>query len=300
MHYSLLHLVKYYIRNPKELYSKSKWAIILFFLNLYYKIKLNKKINSIQSAHIYLDTKYWKYLETLPQYKEIKERNNTIRWCWLQWENNAPKLNKSCLKSIRKFIKGKNITIITNKNINDFVKFPDYILKKYKDGIISKTHFSDLLRCELLIKYWWTWMDSTVLVTDYNKDFFDSDFFVFKNNDESIALSSWFITSNKNNPILLTTRDLLYKYREHNDYILHYYLFHLFFTIAIKKYPNIWDNIPSYSNSAPHSMQFEFLKKYNNERFEELKKISSIHKLNHKIERDKIDKNSLFAYIENM
>lgn len=301
MHYSLRKLLKYYIRHPKEFYSRSKWIIFCFFLWLYYKLKNETwAINSEKSVYMYLNKKYGKYLDKLPRYKETTERDNIIRWCRLQGEENAPKLNKSCLKSIRKFVKDKKIIILTEKNIKDYVKFPDYIQKKYKDGIISRTHFSDLLRTELLIKYWWTWIDSSVLLTDYNKKFFESEFFVFKSDNEYSALSSWFITSNKSNPILLTTRDLLYEYRENNDYLLHYFLFHLFFTLATKKYPKIWNKVPKYSNKPPHVMQREFLREYNKESFEELKKISSVHKLNHKIDRKKLSENSLFEYIENM
>lgn len=215
----------------------------------------------------------------------------------------STQLNKSCLKSVRKHIKDKKVIVIDENNINEYVKFPDYILKKYREWIISRAHFSDLLRLELLINYWWTRIDSSVLLTDYEKIFFDSDFFVFNNfykNDESINLSNRFITSNKNNPILLTTRDLLYKYWKEKDYPINYFIFHMFFTMATKKYPKIWDKVPKYSNIPPHTMQYEFLEGYNKERFEQLKDISSVHKLNHKINRENLAKNSLFEYIENM
>ena len=280
-----------------------KGFLVLSYLKLIYRFKKSsgiKKVSNDSCAYYYLSERYKNFLDNLPRYKEDNYWENIIWRCRLQWEDNAPKLNKSCLASIREYAKTKKIVIITNDNINDYVKFPEYIMEKYNKGIISKTHFSDILRCELLIKYWWTRVDSTVLLTDYNKDFFDTDFFVFKNNDEYIALSSWFITSNKNNPILLTTRELLYEYRRTNDYLIHYFLFHLFFTLSTKKYPNIWNKVLKYSNIPPHVMQHEFLDEFNDKRFTELKNISSIHKLNHKIEREKIKKNSLFAYIENL
>lgn len=300
---------KYYLKilynNPIEFYSKTKGVIASYLLK-FNKYKSNDSIEEINRnwrSYSYLKNKYKKYLDNLPTYKEWKERENIIRRCWLQWEENAPKFNKSCLKSVKKYVKDKNIIVIDESNINEYVKFPSYIIKKYKKGIISKTHFSDLIRLELLINYWWTWIDSTVLLTDYQKVFFDSDFFVFNNfhrGDESIALSSRFITSNKNNPILLATRDLLYKYWENNDYLLHYLLFHLFFTLATKKYPEIWNKIPKYSNIPPHIMQYEFLWSFKEERFEQLKNISSIHKLTHKIDRKKLSRDSLFEHIENM
>ena len=46
----------------------------------------------------------------------------------------------------------KNIVILTNENINDYVQLPDYIVEKYDKGIIPKAHFSDAIRNELLCK----------------------------------------------------------------------------------------------------------------------------------------------------
>ena len=45
-------------------------------------------------------------------------------------------------------------------------------MEKHKNNIIDNTHFSDLLRLELLIKYGGTWIDASVLITKYDKSFF--------------------------------------------------------------------------------------------------------------------------------
>jgi len=311
----LFHCLKMLFNHPIEFYSKLKWEIISFILRFkWYKdsdsiteLKKNwKKINSELiknwNCYSYLYEKYNNYLYSLPHYKENKDRENVIWRCWLQWEENAPKLNKSCLQSIKKFAKDKKTIVITKDNLEDYVKFPKYIIEKHKKGIIPYAQFSDLIRLELLIKYWWTWIDSTVLLTWYNKDFFNSDFFVFQtdNNDDSEVASNWFITSNKNNPILKTTRDLLFEYFKDNNYLINYFVFYFFFTMAVKKHPEIWDKMPKYSNVPPRTMQYDLLWKYNKKRFEELKKISSVHKLNFKIDRKKLSWNSLFEYIENM
>lgn len=313
---SIKDLIKYYIKHPREFYSKSRGIIFSYLLqfkwyeysksiknliNTWNPVKYELKKN--WNCYSFLYNKYKDYLNDLPIYNEGNDRENKIWWCRLQGEENAPKLNKSCLKSVREFIKGKEIAVITSDNLSDYVKFPKYIIQKHNKWIMPNAHFSDLVRLELLIRYWWTWIDSSVLLTWYEKTFFDSDFFMFNNFeswDDSIVSSNWFITSNKNNPILLTTRDLLFKYWEENNYLINYFIFHLFFTMATKKYSEIWNKVPKYSNIPPHTMQREFLQEYNKERFKELKKISSVHKLNHKINRKNLAKNSLFEYIENM
>ncbi len=278
----------------RELYSKGMGVIFRLFLISKTPKNENKKD---YKTYKYLEKKYSSFIKELPKYKEEKDKDDVIWWCWLQGEDESPKLNKSCLASIKKYAKDKKVIIISEKNIQEYVTFPDYIIKKYKSGIISKAHFTDLLRLELLIKYGGTWIDSTVLLTGYNKELFNSDFFVFENNSKSIIASSWFITSNKNNPILKTTRDILYNYWEHRYFLLHYYLFHLCFTLASKKYNNIINNMPKYSNVEPHLMQKELINEYDKNRFEDIKKLSTVHKLSNHIKE--VDDNSLFRYIEN-
>ena len=302
---SLWFYIKYLRNNPKDFYLR--WMeVIAGFLLRFYICKNNSSINDINrnwKAYSYLYKKYNNLIQSLPLYKEDDSKEDIIWWCRLQWYENAPKLNKSCLASVRKFVKNKKIVVITYENLDEYVKFPKYIYDKHDKGVMPHAHFSDLVRLELLINYWGTWIDSSVLLTWYEKTFFDSDFFVFNNfhrGDESIALSNWFITSNKNNPILKTTRDLLFEYWKRNNYLVNYYIFHMFFTMATKKYSEVWDKVPKYSNLPPHIMQYEFLEKYDEERFEELKKISSVHKLSQKVDRRKLSKNSLFEYIENM
>ena len=57
--------------------------------------------------------------------------------------------------------------------------------------------------------------------------------------------------------------------------------------------------MPRFSNIPPHILQFEFLEEYSQERFEEIKKMSSVHKLSQKIDFSKAKKNSFYEYILN-
>ena len=107
--------------------------------------------------------------------------------------------------------KDYNIIIINETNMLNYIKFPNYIIEKYKKKYMSPTHFSDLLRLELLIKYGGTWIDASVLITEYTKDYFSKDLFFFQERrTDGCVGSSWFITSEKGSPILRTTRDLLF------------------------------------------------------------------------------------------
>jgi len=233
----------------------------------------------------YYAKKYKQFIKTLPNYKSSHKHSNKVWWCWLQGEENAPPICKACLKSIRDNFKDREIIIITEDNYMDFIEIPDYIIRKYNNGVISRTHFSDIIRLELLIKYGGTWIDSSVLVTDYNKDYFDKDLFLFKtfmSPNSAIISSNWFITSEVGNPILRTTLDLLYKYWQKNNGVDRYYVFHIFLKYAAEKYHDIWQNIPVIPNTPPHVMQFELNDKYSDTRWKQICSMSSIHKLSQK------------------
>lgn len=77
-----------------------------------------------------------KYLSYADDTVSIPKCEPVIWWCWLQGLESAPPIVKAC-----------------------------YILDKWKAGIISNTHFSDILCLELLTSRGGIWVDATVFVT---------------------------------------------------------------------------------------------------------------------------------------
>ena len=227
--------------------------------------------------------KYKEFLMNLPHYNHSNMRSKKIFWFWFQGEKNASNLVKVCLNSVFRNCKSHEINIINKKNVNEYVHFPHFIINKLKKKSISITHFSDLLRLELLIKYGGTWIDSTVLITKYNDIFFNNDLFFFQTTKQiHSAGSSWFITAEKESPILRTTRDLLYQYWSKNSHLFHYFLFHFFFKMAYDKYQKEYKNMPNFLSSIAHKLQWELFNPFNKTKYKEILKNSSIHKLTRK------------------
>lgn len=246
--------------------------------------------------------KYQSFLDNLPVYKDTHKYSNKVWWCWLQGEDQAPELCRACLASIRQNLKNHEVTIITEDNYSDYVEIPSFVLEKFHKGLLTRTQLSDILRLELLIKYGGTWIDSSVLVNGYNPNFFNKDLFVFKRllaESTATVASSWFITSEIGNPILRTTRDLLYEYLRENDEFDRYYQIHIFFAIATEKYSTAWKKIPVYPNAMPHILQFEIDADYNKERFDEIKSFCSIQKLTQKRDFSGLSKQSNYHFIIN-
>ncbi len=93
-------------------------------------------------------------------------RYSDVIWvCWWQGENQAPDIVKRCIATIRANAPGHKVIIITEDNYHDFVTFPEWVERKRKAGIMSRTHYSDLLRLSLLSKYGGMWVDSTFFCT---------------------------------------------------------------------------------------------------------------------------------------
>lgn len=281
---------------------------------LFYKIKQKMSVCFIKNKSIKnlvledkeyrrLKRKYYKIIENRKPTQKMK-KSDYVWVFWYQGIENAPLLVKKCIDSIKTTFKKKKLVIITKDNYKKYVEFPDYIMKKFEKGLISFTHFSDLLRIELLAKYGGIWCDSTLLFTGEIPDYVeDADLFVFKNvsldrDDASpIVASSWFMAAKSNNDIIEATRDLLYDYHKKEKVLKNYFLIHLFFTIATEKYDDQWKKIPTYSNVNPHILQFELLEEYNKERFDQIKSMSFVHKLNKVLVNEDKNKYTFYDYI---
>lgn len=220
----------------------------------------------------------------------IQERGKDCVWiCWLQGMDNAPELVKQCYQSVQYWLNNKEIIVITAENFEDYVEFPDYIIEKWKKGIISNTHFSDLLRVELLICHGGVWIDATTYMTGKLPDYVEkNDFFVFRNgwmDMEMINIGSWFIYSKyTNNKLLVETRRLLYDYWSKMNYLKNYFLFHMFFRMVTEAYSEEWRKVPMFNQINQHLLMNELNNIYSQERCKEIFKLSSIHKLTYKIE----------------
>ena len=250
--------------------------------NYHWFISRHQKLYDQELASYTISQRYNSVLHALPTYKSTHIHSNKIFWCWLDGESNAPPLYLACLNALRKQCHNHEIVVISSSNIDDYVQFPAHIIQKYNKKQFSRTHFSDILRAELLSRYGGTWIDASVLMTEYNPDFFNKDLFFFQSfhqNDFSHVGSSWFITAEQGSPVLQTTRDLLYEYWKENDKIYNYFLFHFFFRMAYYKYKNVLAPMPKYSNIPYLELGTELGNPFNNERYQHIVMTASLHKL---------------------
>ncbi len=243
---------------------------------------------------------YFALVNTAKYAKEAAANTTkVVWWCWLQGEDSAPPICRACLNSLRTYLAGYEIKVITEKNMFEYIHPPQFVVEKYRNGIIGKTHFSDILRTLLLVEHGGVWIDSTVLCTGYSTNLFSYPLFAFQNWKFNIpqvmVSSSWLISASKGHPILCATWDLLCMYWERNNSLCHYFIFHMFFQMASEHYANLWKEVPRYSNIPPHILQFELFEQYTSERYEQIKSMSNFHKLTWKAKELSEDVEGTFA-----
>lgn len=223
----------------------------------------------------------------LPKEQNCEVAEKQVWICWLQGIDNAPQIVQDCYASVCYWMKDWKITVITEENMNKYVQFPDYIIDKWKAGIITNTHLSDLLRLELLIHYGGLWLDSTTYMTGSLPAYIvDSNFFVYRNgwmDMEMINMGSWLMYSKyTNDRILLETQQLLYRYWKKYSYLKNYFLLHIFFRMVTDENSKLWEQVPAINHIDSHLLMQELPKQYDENRCLQILQMTPIHKLTYK------------------
>lgn len=242
------------------------------------------------------------------------EHPKVIWWCWLQGLDEAPQIVKACFNSIMREFKGSSvqdvqglsdgyeIKVIDAENWKEYIELPDFIVKKWEKKQIPPALFSDLLRLELLIKYGGTWIDSTVLCTGFKefeslssssgstsspsvqefKKYLEADLFLFqytKQGSIPVSISNWFISACSNNEVLMVLRDMLYAYWKDYDCVLDYYIFHLFFAMISKEFPEQITAMPYGQSQNSLVLLHHWGEKFEQKKWDKLTSQVCFHKL---------------------
>ena len=217
---------------------------------------------------------------------------------------NAPELVQKCYNSVVNNNPNSEVIVITSENMSQYVTFPDYIIDKWKKGIITHTHMTDLMRLELLINYGGLWLDATVLCTGKAPDYFyNSELFFYQclkpgRDGHGNFISSWLINAKTNNKILMATRELCYEYWKDNNSMWDYFLFHDFMSIVLEKYSIDLGKIIPRDNATPHILLLRLFDFYDEKMWNAIKEQTQFHKLTYKFsENDKEKKGTYYKYI---
>lgn len=236
-----------------------------------------------------------------------KINTNNIWVLWLQGENNMPPIVKRCYDSIKKYSDNYNVILLDLNNMSEYIKLPEFIVKKYENKQITNAMFSDLIRIELLATYGGIWIDSTVLLTNKISDVIkESDVFMFQTSKLEYSIiksSNWFIYSKEpDNYIIKLIRNAIFTYWKQEKFAINPFVFHLIISSLYennKEFKEEWDKIPYICNMNPHIMWFSFSENYSEKKWIHLLDSCSIHKLSWKIDNKQYASDSICNFILN-
>lgn len=223
-------------------------------------------------------------------HQQLAHQHRPVVWfCWLQGMDSAPDLVRACYNSIKRYVTDKELVVVTQENVSEYINLPQHIVERYEKGQLPPALFADIIRLELLTRYGGTWMDATVLCTGSpSPDFLmDSDLFLYqslrKGDRTFYGASNWFMTASANNKVLLVLKDVLTQYWRDYSCTLQYYMFHLFLIQVARLYPEETAAMPRRNRKRALVLGDKLTEPYNEQTMYEIEQISCFHKLNYRV-----------------
>jgi hypothetical protein len=188
--------------------------------------------------------------------------------CWWDGVQAMPPLVRACYNSLLKHKNGYKANLITKDNFKNFVSVSEHILEKLESGMITVTHFSDILRMSLLAEYGGLWLDATILVTG-TIQLGSVPFFTVKRDfgGKDVPRRRWTgfcIGGQKNNFLFEFAKDFFNEYWIKNNDMIDYFLIDYVIAIAYNSFPLVKQMIDNVDNNntnislMQHNIENEF------------------------------------------
>ena len=269
----------------------------------------------------FLQQKYSALIEkfsqaTLDDCPRVEQDDYQIYFCWLQGEAHLPPIIRCCYNSLKQNAGRYKIVFLDEKNFSQYVDIAPHIMDKFRAGKITRTHFSDILRINLLDQYGGLWLDSTILVTEpleNHRDFWQMPFFTQRFHKEKnirskfaqyITFGMWasFIqgTAIRHNPLFTFEKNFLNEYWRDFDELIDYFLIDFMMALA---YENIAAVHEEMSAVPINHLGVNLIQSYLNDSyaacpFDKILAENFLHKLNWKKPLDLTRNDTVFREIQ--
>lgn len=213
---------------------------VLHYLPWHFKLgtKISKKM--FAAKHRAIDRYLYKnYKDIINKYKCLEnEDENISKDCpiWIMWwqgHENAPEIVKRCIDSIFRNRGEHNVILLNSNNVMQYISMPEHILEKYKEGNISISAFSDLIRVTLLAEYGGIWCDATLFMTKkfdrhlYQCKFYGVHMEPSKNLYTQCTEAKWstfLMASEKDGAVVSFCKDIINAYWTGHNTIIDYFM----------------------------------------------------------------------------
>lgn len=173
--------------------------------------------------------------ESLPDHREPRR----IFTLWLQGEQQAPPLVRTCLDSIRRH-SGAELVVLDGRTVSDWIDLPALVVRKWESGKMKAAHFADICRVELLYQYGGVWMDATdYLDAPLPEWLWEAEFFVYRSGETLsgayAGIQNCFIRAAKDSYLLKVWREAIHAYWEKEDSPMDYFVHQLLFMLCVRE-----------------------------------------------------------------
>ena len=261
-------------------------------------------VNYLEKNYGYIIQKYKNSTKN-----DTQEPSNIIWSIWWQGEENAPEVVKACFASVRRHCGDKIFKVITEKNFRDYIELPEHIFKKVSDGVITLTHFSDILRMYLLSRYGGMWIDATIFTAaDIPDEIFEAEYFSIKTgfNPKSYAVTmgrwaSFLQAAHKDSALCSFALECQLEFWKKHKIPIDYILIDYFFALAYQNFPEIktmLDSVPL-NNPEIEGLRPLLNSKWDEKKFAALTSSTTFFKLTwkHKFEKNISGSETFYGHI---
>jgi hypothetical protein len=233
----------------------------------------------------YLAKNYKQIIKTEGFTNELIEKDCPIWVCWWQGYDNAPSIVKSCINSICRNAGEHPVIVVTEKNFAEYVSIPEFIINKLNSGLISKTHFSDILRASLLAQNGGVWIDSTCYMLNPFPDYiYEKSYYTLHGAFKAWPWTGFFQISGKSNIFMTNMRNAYFEYWSVHNQLITYLLIDCFMNVMYQNLPyakKTIDDLPI-EDFGVWNLTANLDKPYTKEKLDKIKQNTIISKLSYK------------------
>lgn len=280
--------------------------LLLFIKKVMNKMRFPKYMKNIVDnlSYKYVEKRIISYLKKSDEYVKddsSEGSNSDIIWLfWWQGYKSMPDIVKKSIDSIKYNSGGHKVILITQNNIFDYTNISTNILDKLSNGNITLTHFSDILRFNLLSNYGGLWIDSTVYCTapitdDYFNNLYTSG--GYHDIGPKFVGGRWtgfLIGGNSNNKLFRFMNCFFDIYWKDNDNLIQYFLIDYGLEYAYKKniggFKEYVDNVACHNNPNLFKMADSLNDDFDLDRYHNMISNTNMFKLTYKIKISKSEK----------
>jgi len=180
---------------------------------------------------------------------------------WLQGEEDAPRVVKSCWDSIRRHCE-EELVILDADSILQWIELPSGVLEKWKSGKMKSSHLSDICRVELLWKYGGYWMDATDYMCHPMPEYIvQQPFFIYLGDEMGYSpfVQSCFIRAHAHHPVIGAWREAIHTYLAKHSKVFDYFFIHRLFRHMVLNNSDISElfaQMPHINHLCTHSVRW--------------------------------------------